>query len=556
MCDTIETLVTDILASAGSDGPRLVERLQTFWCKSSTEIEALREVERKVKSLLRLKDTEIRELKTQIAKLSKLMFGASSDHNPNKGKGPEVDEAASSSTPDATHSEKSENRGSSRSAEQSTKVNAATRNRSGRRKRVLPEQLERREIYMGTEDRKCPCGCGGSILSYDENEALAVDPARYYVAIRQYPRYRCRAIDKVKSTPFEPRIFSHTSMSNGLLANAVSMRFSWQLPWYRQESILRSCGVDLNRSTLMKWSSRVAVETLLPLHEMMEMELKTNSTRLFMDETTLPFLQPGNGKTRTSYLYALLRDDRSFGGNKPPVVIYHPRKTRAMHNIHDILSGVSAIVQTDAYAGYGQLGKPGTTVENATPVKCWAHTRRYFTDEYEFNKTDDARLIVGVISELYEEEAKVRGKPPLVREAHRREFSVRILERLNALLSEISDHHLKKSKMGKAVAYTQRHWDELTRFIGDGRIDLDTNAVERMFKPTILLRKNALFIGSDEGALAWGIHATIIETCKLNGVNVEPYLKWVLDQIAAKLPRSEYEKLPPWNAPTEFLIKR
>lgn len=121
-------------------------------------------------------------------------------------------------------------------------------------------------------------------------------------------------------------------------------------------------------------------------------------------------------------------------------------------------------------------------------------------------------------------------------------------------MDEGSGRHLKKNRMAKAINYAQKHWPDLVLFIDDGRIDLDTNAVERMFKPSILLRKNVLFMGSDEGAEAWGILSSIVETCKLNGVNVEPYLNWVLDQIAAKLPRSEYDKLLPWNAPQEFLI--
>lgn len=110
--------------------------------------------------------------------------------------------------------------------------------------------------------------------------------------------------------------------------------------------------------------------------------------------------------------------------------------------------------------------------------------------------------------------------------------------------------------MAKAINYAQKHWPDLVLFVDDGRIDLDTNPVERMFKPSILLRKNALFMGSDEGAEAWGILSSIVETCKLNGVNVERYLNWVLDQIAAKLPRSEYDKLLPWNAPNDFRVDK
>lgn len=148
------------------------------------------------------------------------------------------------------------------------------------------------------------------------------------------------------------------------------MRFSYQLPWYRQEGILTSCGIDLSRSSLMRWSNRLATDALLPIYDLMEKVLKQNSERLFMDETTLPMLQPGNGKTKTSYLFALHRDDRSYGGEKPPIVLYSLSKTRARSNIHNLLSGVSGIVQTDAYAGYAQLGKAGKCVENIVPVKC------------------------------------------------------------------------------------------------------------------------------------------------------------------------------------------
>lgn len=408
---------------------------------------------------------------------------------------------------------------------------------------------------MGTEDRRCLCGCGGGIVEIEENETLEVIPAQYYVTVREYPKYRCRLHDKIIGTTFEPRVFPKTTMSNALMANSITMRFGWQLPWYRQENIFLSKGIELSRSTLMRWSNRLANEAILPIYQLMEQELKANSERLFMDETTLPMLHLGKGQTKTSYLHALLRDDRSFSGNQPPVVIYYPRDTRAMRNIHDILSEVSAILQTDSYAGYGRLGQHGTPVEQITPVKCWAHARRNFTDEYEFNKTPDAKTVIRIIAELYKEEEKIRGKPPLIRVAHRQQFSVPILDRLRAFLIAQANRHLSKSKMGQAIRYVLRQWSDLTRFVDDGRIDLDTNAVERMFKPTVLLRKNALFLVSDEGGEAWGIHSSIIETCKLNEVNAEPYLKWVFDQIAMKLLRSAYEKLLPWNAPPEFRIK-
>lgn len=423
MYDTIEGLLADILASAGPDGPRLAERVEALSHEQQSEIAALRNELNKAKALIRLKDTQIRELKGQNAKLKKMMFGANADRNPDKGTVSADAKNVSAKPSEAISCEPTQNSGSSQSNERPKRTPSAPSNYNGRGKRVWPKHLERHVIYMDTSDKKCWCGCGGTVFGYDVNETLELIPARYIVVERHYPKYRCRAKEKIVGTPFVPRIFPHTSMSNGILANAIFMRFGAQLPWYRQESILRSYGIDLKRSTLMKWTTRVATQALLPIYELLMQELLQNSPRLFMDETTIPMLAPGTGKTSTSYLFAIHRDDRSFGGNLPPIVSYCPSKTRAMYQIHELLNGVTAIVQTDAYAGYGQLGREGTTVEGIISPKCWAHTRRYFTDEYEFNKTEDARIIIGMIAELYAEEDKVRGKPPHVREAHRRKYS-------------------------------------------------------------------------------------------------------------------------------------
>lgn len=556
MNDSIDSLTADILASAMPDGLRLAKRAEALWCEIQSENIALRSELGRAKTRIRNKDAKIRELERQLADFRKRVFGASADRNPNKGQLQNGDDASDQLSPEDTPKSPTADSGIELLERKETLKGSTPRNRNGRGKREFPKDLERREIYMGTADKKCPCGCGGSILGYDTNETLEMVPARYYLAVRKYPRYRCRAEDKVVGTPFIPRIFPQTTMSNGVLANVIFMRFGAQLPWYRQEGLLRASGIDLNRSTLMTWSNRIATQALLPLYDLLMHELLHNSARLFMDETTIPMLAPGKGQTITSHLFAMHRDDRSFGGNLPPIVVYVPSKTRAMYKIHQLLKGSTAIVQTDAYAGYGQLGREGTVVEGIISPKCWAHTRRHFTDEYKHNKTDDARIVIELIAELYAEEQKIRGKPPLVRKVHRQKFSAPILARLRAFLDECSSRHLTKSGMAKAINYAQKHWPDLVLFVDNGRIDLDTNALERMFKPSILLRKNALFMGSDEGAEAWGILSSIVETCKLNRVNVEPYLKWVLDQIAAKLPRSEYGKLMPWNAPSEFMLGR
>jgi len=560
-----QNLEQRLLAAVASENWHIVFQVFEIIRRQSTQIKLIEEQYQaldqslvKAKARARALKSQIAGLKRQIAKLNKMTFGPKADRNPESQQNSNISEGSDQvngkmamvEVPPVDQPPEPLPKSPADCKSEPTK----NRNLSGRGKRKFPSHLDRKEIYMGTPDRKCPCGCGGGIIGFDVNETLEVVPASYFVAARQYPKYRCRLEDRVIGTKFEPRIFQKTTISNSILASALSMRFAWYLPWYRQEQMFISQGIDLKRETLLRAANRTTNEALQPIFELLEAEVKQNSTRLFMDETTLPKLQPGMGKTKTSYLYAVLRDDSSFGGNLPPAVIYYARNSRAMYHIHDILAGVDASVQTDAYAGYGQLGKASTVVENIAPVKCWAHVRRHFTDEFEFNQTPDARTVIEMIAELYKEEALIKGKPPAARVAHRTVFSLPILVRLRAFLSEAKDRTLSRSSMQKAIAYVENIWVDLTKFIDDGRLDLDTNAVERMFKPIILLRKNALFIGSDEGAEAWSIMSSLAETCRLNGINFEPYLKWVLDEIASRRPRSEYHQLLPWNAPGDLRI--
>ena len=165
------------------------------------------------------------------------------------------------------------------------------------------------------------------------------------------------------------------------------MRHTWHLPWYRQsDRVLARQGIKVDRSTLMRWSNRVAVELLRPIYDILCDDIMQASMRIFFDETTVPKQAPGTGKTKTSYFYAAHRDDSSFGGDLPPAVVYYARNTRAKYQIQEILKGCTAIVQHDGYAGYNCLGQPGTIFEHIEHAECWAHTRRYFTDEWEFKK--------------------------------------------------------------------------------------------------------------------------------------------------------------------------
>lgn len=202
---------------------------------------------------MRAKTSEVRALKEQIAKLRKMKFGANADRNPSKKM------IASDDLKEAVSSQDGEGLVEALSGAKSAGTPRVRRKGTGRGKRIWPEHLERGEVDMGQQyPETCHCGCGGSRRGFDVQETLEVFPARFYIAVRKYPRYRCRAKDKIVGVAFKPQMFPQTTMSHSVLANAVYLRFGAQLPWNRQESLLKSQGIDLKRSTLMRSSNRLA----------------------------------------------------------------------------------------------------------------------------------------------------------------------------------------------------------------------------------------------------------------------------------------------------------
>jgi transposase len=187
MNDSIDSLAADILASAMPDGLRLAKRAEALWSEIQSENIALRSELGRAKTRIRNKDAKIRELERQLADFKKRVFGASADRNPNKDQLQKGDDASGQLSPEDTPNSPTEDSGRELHERIETLKAPTPRNRKGRGKRKFPKELERREIYMGTADKKCPCGCGGSILGYDINETLEMVPARYYLAVRKYP---------------------------------------------------------------------------------------------------------------------------------------------------------------------------------------------------------------------------------------------------------------------------------------------------------------------------------------------------------------------------------
>jgi transposase len=266
------------------------------------------------------------------------------------------------------------------------------------------------------------------------------------------------------------------------------------------------------------------------------------SDKLFADETRAPVLDPGQRKTKTGQLWAYARDDRPWGGPEPPGVayVYEPDRKHERPAAH--LAGFAGCLQVDGYGAYKALAE-GNAV---TLAFCWAHARRNFFDIQAANPAPIAVEALARIGGLYAVERDIRGLGAPARLAARQARAGPILEAmkpwLEAKLAAVSG----KSKLAEAIRYALSRWAGLTRYLDDGRIEIDNNVVERAMRPIALGRKNHLFAGSDEGGRYWAIHASLIETCKMNHVDPQAWLADLLDKIANRHPMSKIDELLPW----------
>ena len=406
----------------------------------------------------------------------------------------------------------------------------------------LPAHLERIEQTVDIEDKDCPC-CGGALhqIGEDVAERLDVVPATFRVLVTRRPKYGCRSCESaVVQAPAPARIVDGGIPTEALIAQVLVAKYADHLPLYRQAQIYARQDVQLDRSTLADWVGRAAWY-LRPLRDRVLEDLR-RSTRLFADETTAPVLDPGRGRTKTGQLWAYAKDDRPWGGDAPPMVAYVYAPDRKTERPEAHLGTFAGVLQVDGYSAYTALARRRQQIRLAF---CWAHVRRKF---FELTETSPvATEVLHRIAMLYAIEADLRGSPAEQRRAVRDDQSRVIVDDLHQYLEARGRQVSAKSKLGEAIRYALTRWDGLSRFIDDGRIDLDSNTVERSIRPLALGRKNALFAGSDEGGDNWAVIATLIECCKLNAINPHEWLTETLTRLAYGHPANRVDQLMPWT---------
>ncbi len=420
---------------------------------------------------------------------------------------------------------------------------AAKRNRGN-----LPQDLPRIERVIEPDSLQCPCGCGQMHkIGEDRTERLDIVPAQLRVIVTVRPKYACRACtDGVRQAPAPAALIEGGLPTEGAIAHVLVSKYADHLPLYRQSQILARSGLDIHRSTLADWVG-VAAFHLRPVVDRLAEHLKT-STKLFMDETTAPVLDPGRGRTKTGFLWALARDDRAWSGDDPPGVVYFYAPGRGGENAETFLAGFDGILQVDGYTGYNRLTRPSR--KGGEPIRmayCWAHARRKLKEVFDRDGSEIAAEGLRRIAEFYKIETDIRSMAPELRLSARQTRTAPLVAAFGEWLQEQRLRISAKSRLGEKLAYIHRHWDGLQTFLHDGRVEIDSNGVENLMRPIALNRKNALFAGHDEGGKAWGRIASLIETAKINGVEPFAYLKATLEAIATGHPQGRIDELLPWN---------
>jgi transposase len=411
----------------------------------------------------------------------------------------------------------------------------------------LPKHLPRVEEVIQPDSLVCACGSDRHIIGEDVSERLDAIPATFRVIRTRRPRYGCRSCEAgITQALAKPHIIPGGLPTDATLAHVIVSKYADHLPLYRQSQIWARQGVDIDRSTLAGWVGRAAFE-LRPVYQALMEGLKT-STKLFMDETPAPVLDPGRGKVKTGYFWALARDDRPWAGTSPPGVCFTYAPGRSGQYADDILNGFGGVLQVDGYAGYNRLLDPKR--RDGAPITlayCWAHARRKLYELTRHNAAPLAHEGLKQIAALYKIETDIRGLSADERVAIRRAKTKPLIESFKNWLDQARTQVSAKSPTGAALKYIARFWDGLVLFLDDGRIEMDNNTVERTIRPIALGRKNALFAGHQAGAQNWAMLASLIETCKLNSVNPHAYLEDTLSRIANGHPQSRIAELLPWN---------
>lgn len=424
-----------------------------------------------------------------------------------------------------------------------TKVSAHARRHHGRQ--ALPEHLPRVEHVLDIKAQDKSCGCGKGLVHIGDDITERVDYQPSSLIVNRYvrPKYACADSQcdgcgvKQHMTPEGP--IDRCEADAGLLAHVIEEKYEHYNPLFRQELRFGRQGVEISRQTMADWMAGCAI-ALGPLYKRMkekilQYDIVLNAdTPVDMRDGPMPGIQ-------TARMWA------TVGGEGFKYTLYNFTTDRCKEGPLEFFKDYEGYFMSDAYAGYGRLGKPPTkeevTAHIVTHLSCWAHARRYFVDAQKTSPRAAGEVLV-LIAKLYDVEAQGKHLIPQARLALRWKESAPLLERIKKKLEDHMPGHLPQSPMRQAINYTLGLWTELNVYLQDGRLPIDNNLAENAIRPIALGRKNWLFVGSEAGGHTAAVLMTFTATCRKNKINTWEYLKDVLQRIQAH-PASRLDELLP-----------
>jgi len=490
------------------------------------------------------KTLQIEHLRAQLAKFRRARHGRSSEKLDREIEQLELLIGDLETGVAEAHARASQANGSNK-ANLSAAANLAARKPSGRR--PLPDHLPR-ERLLHEPPSSCP-NCGGTVLrklSEDVTEVLEYIPSSFKVIQHARPKVSCRDCETIVQAPVPSLPIERGRPGPGLLAHVIVSKYGDALPLHRQSDIYARQGVDLGRAVLADWVGTMSALTA-PLVEHIRRHVIAGRV-LHADDTPVPVLAPGLGKTKTGRLWVVLRDERPWSGPASPAAFYSYSPDRKGERAVALLGECRGFLHADGYGGFTGLYKPDpkTGIPPLIEVACWAHARRHLYDVHVSNGSPIAKEALERISELFGIEKAINGLLPEERLAKRQAEAVPRLANLKAFFEKSLTQISGKGTLAHAIRYALSRWVALTRYTSDGHLEMTNNGAERSIRPLVLGRKNYLFAGSDSGGVRAAAMYTIVESCKLNGHDPEAYLRDVLGRIADH-PINRLAELLPWH---------
>ena len=484
------------------------------------------------------KTLEAEKLKFELARLKRMTFGASSERIKREIEQLELklEELESDSAEDA-----------STASSEPTPHEQPAEAREKKRRRQLPEHLPRTTETHEPVSSTC-AACGSDRLrkvGEDVTEILEYIPGRFEVIRHVRPAYSCRTCEAMMQAPMPSLPIPRGQAGPGLLAQVAIAKYCDHVPLYRQAEIYARGGVDLDRATLADWVGRIAW-LVRPLADRIGEHVMAGSV-IHGDDTPIPVLAPGNGKTKTGRLWVYLRDERPHAGPAPPAVLYRYTPDRKGEHCRAHLAPFRGHLHADGYSGFQELYESAEGMPAAvTEVACWAHARRKFFDVHHKTGSPIAKQALDKIGTLFDIERTIAGQLPERRRRVRRGHVKPKLDELRLWFDEQLKLIPGRSDLAGAIRYARSRWDALTRYVEDGRLEISNNAAENAIRPLKLGAKNWLFLGSNAGGDRAAIFYTLIRTARLNGLEPEAYLREVLTHVGEH-PINRIDELLPWN---------